>query len=264
MSTVLTQENKGIVTVRLNRPEVRNAFHPTMIAELTKTFKQLRKNKDCCAVILCGEGPSFCAGADLEWMKSMAKYTRAQNKKDAEALFDMFSEIESFPGVVIGQLHGHVMGGALGLAAVCDLVVAEATTQFCFSEVKLGLSPAVISAFVKNKVSLAEMNRWFLTAEVFSSTQAQKMGLVHEVASETAVVAQTQKWVDALRANAPQAVRETKQLLKSVSVENRKLQLKKMTTTLIAQLRVSAEGQEGLKSFLEKRKPQWLNKRGSM
>ncbi len=257
MSTVLTQENKGLFSVQLNRPDVRNAFHPTMIAELTKIFKQLRKNKNVHTVVLSGAGSSFCAGADLEWMKSMAKFTRAQNKKDAEALFDMFAEMDAFPGVIIGQVHGHVMGGALGLVAVCDLVVAEEKTQFCFSEVKLGLSPAVISAFVKNKIPLAEMSRWFLTAEAFTAEQAQKMGLVNEVAKSEAILSQTQKWVAALQANAPQAVRETKRLLKAVSVEDKKTQLKKITTTLIAQLRVSAEGQEGLQSFLEKRSPKW-------
>lgn len=257
MQKVLIEEHKHYFNVKLNRPEVRNAFHPEMIAELTKVFKSLAKNKELRFVILSGEGASFCAGADLEWMKSMAKYNRAQNKKDAEKLFEMFSAMNHLSVPLIGKVHGHAMGGALGMLAVCDLVAVEEKTEFCFSEVKLGLSPAVISAFVKNKVSLSQMSRWFLTAEVFSSHQAQEMGLVHMVCAHSELDLQIEKWRKQLLANGPQAVRETKKLLRKVTVENSETKLKKITTDLIAHLRVSEEGQEGLQSFLQKRSPNW-------
>lgn len=257
MKTLLVEDQTDVVRVRLNRPQVRNAFHPEMIEELTKTFKGLAKNKKVRAVVLSGEGASFCAGADLEWMKSMVDYSRAQNKKDAEKLYVMFETMAQLPAVLLGKAHGHVMGGALGLLAVCDLVVAEEKTEFCFSEAKLGLSPAVISAFVKNKVSFSQMSRWFLTAEIFSSTTAKEIGLVHEVAAAQSIDSQIQKWLDSLLANGPLAVQETKKLLRQIAFETSHVKLKKTTTTLIANLRVGAEGQEGLRGFLEKRKPSW-------
>jgi methylglutaconyl-CoA hydratase len=147
------------------------------------------------------------------------------------------------------------MGGALGLLAVCDLVVADEKTEFCFSEVKLGLSPAVISAFVKNKMDLAQMSRWFLSGEVFSAQQAKDMGLVHEVTNQKQVV--LDQWNKAFLANGPQAVRETKSLLRKIVGKSSTAQLKKQTTDLIAKLRVGVEGQEGIKGFLEKRSPSW-------
>lgn len=255
--TIVITDEKKMISVRLNRPQVRNAFHPEMIAELTTTFKTLKKNKDVRCVVLSGEGESFCAGADLGWMKSMVSFSRAQNKKDAEKLYVMFQEMYDLACPLIGVVHGHAMGGALGLLAVCDLVVAEEKTEFCFSEVKLGLSPAVISAFVKNKMELAQMSRWFLTGEVFSSEQATNMGLVHEVTSQTQAV--VEKWCKAFMANGPQAVRESKALLRKIAgpASPTPTKLKKQTTDLIAKLRVGTEGQEGIKSFLEKRSPSW-------
>lgn len=257
MQKVLIEEHQHHIHVQLNRPEVRNAFHPEMIFELTKAFKSFSKHKQLRAVILSGQGPSFCAGADLEWMKSMAKYNRAQNKKDAEKLFEMFSAMKDLAVPLIGKVHGHAMGGALGMLAVCDLVAAEEKTEFCFSEVKLGLSPAVISAFVKNKVSFSQMSRWFLTGEVFNSLQAKEMGLIQEVCTQSTLDSQIEKWLKSLLANGPVAVRETKKLLRKVALEKSEAKLKKPTTDLIAQLRVGEEGQEGLQSFLQKRSPSW-------
>lgn len=257
MKTIIVSTEKQIATVSLNRSAIRNAFNPEMISELTKVFKEFKKNKTLRGVVLKGEGETFCAGADLDWMKSMAKYTRAQNKKDAEKLFQMFQEMHELPCPLIGVVHGHAMGGALGLIAVCDLVVAEEKTEFCFSEVKLGLSPAVISAFVKNKMELSQMSRWFLTGEVFLSAQAQKMGLVHEVCGKEHLQEVVSRWCKSFLSNGPQAVRETKTLLKKVAHETSTTKLKKQTTDLIAKLRVGEEGQEGIRGFLEKRTPSW-------
>lgn len=257
MNFLKTEHQKQIVKVQLYRPNVRNAFNPEMIAELTRLFKELGKNRQVRVVILSGAGASFCAGADLDWMKSMAKYTKAQNKKDAEKLFEMFESLYRLPAVLIGQAHGHVMGGGLGLLAVCDLVVAAEKTEFCFSEAKLGLSPAVISAFVKNKISPSEMSRWFLTAAPFSSQKAQEMGLVQEVVAEAEMESVVQKWSQQILQNGPQAVIATKKLLQQIHGESSLIKLKKTTSTLISQLRVGQEGQEGLQSFLEKRSPNW-------
>ncbi len=257
MKTLIIEDQKSVVRIKLNRPQVRNAFHPEMIEELTSVFKKLSQNKKLRAVVLSGEGASFCAGADLEWMKSMVKFSKAQNKKDAEKLFVMFQTLASLPAVLMAQVHGHVMGGALGLLAVCDLVVAEEKTEFCFSEAKLGLSPAVISAFVKNKVNFSQMTRWFLTAEIFSAPQAQEIGLVHEVTAGAETQAQIDRWLKHISNNGPQAVKETKKLLRTTQGVSSIVQLKKTTTELIAKLRVGEEGQEGVKSFLEKRPPVW-------
>ena len=190
MKSILVDQQNSVVRVRLNRPETRNAFHPEMITELTTTFKKTCKEKSVRAVVLSGEGKSFCSGADLGWMNSMAKFSGAQNRKDSEKLFEMFQSLRDCPVPLICKVQGHVMGGALGLVAASDLVVADEGTQFCFSEAKLGLAPAVISAFVKDKVNFSGMSRWFLTADVFSSADARDMGLVHAVRAGASIDAQ--------------------------------------------------------------------------
>jgi methylglutaconyl-CoA hydratase len=260
MKTVSFSKQNHVATIHLNRPDVRNAFHPEMIADLTRIFKSLPLEKDIRVVHLAGQGKSFCSGADLEWMKSMASFSEAENLTDAEKLFEMFESIQHCPYPVVTKVHGHVMGGALGLVAVSDLIVADQDTQFCFSEAKLGLAPAVISAFVKDRLSMSHMNRWFLTAEVFGSAQALEMGLVHSVARGADVDATVKKWTEGLLANGPVAVQATKKLIREVSSTNDNMTLKKITSRLIAQLRAGQEGQEGLKSFFEKRKPSWVEK----
>lgn len=257
MKTINVVQKESVISVTLNRPDVRNAFHPSMIEELTQTFSAIHKNKTARIVLFSGEGRSFCAGADLEWMKSMAKFTKQQNRKDAEKLFKMFQTIHECKAIVITKAHGHVMGGGLGLLAVSDLVVAEEKTEFCFSEVKMGLSPAVISAFVKNKVSLSQMQEWFLTAGVFNADQAKAMGLVNSVATIEKLDSVIDQWQKSLLANGPRALQETKKLLRAVAGESSGSRLKKITTQLIAQLRVSEEGQEGLQSFFNKQTPKW-------
>jgi methylglutaconyl-CoA hydratase len=260
MKTILFEKKNKIASIVLNRPDVRNAFHPEMIAEITSVFKSLPSDKDVNVVHVSGAGKSFCSGADLEWMKSMAGFSEAENLADAEKLYEMFDAIKHCPFPVITKVHGHVMGGALGLLAVSDMVVAEEKTQFCFSEVKLGLAPAVISAFVKERMSVSQMNRWFLTADIFSSEEALTSGLVHSVTSESDLNSVVQKWTLSLLNNGPQALKATKQLIQQVSATNDSMTLKKVTSRLIAQLRSGSEGQEGLKSFFEKRDPSWRKK----
>lgn len=256
MASVNVIENRQIAHVRLNRPDVRNAFNPEMIEELTKVFTSFAKRRDLRAVTLVGEGKIFCAGADLSWMKAMVNYSFEQNREDSLKLFAMFDAIASCPLPVIGLAHGAAFGGALGLLACCDQVVAEDSTQFCFSEVKLGIAPAVISAFVQRKASIGAVRPFMLSGKIFDSTRAQIMGLVHEICpagqGQNTLEATALAWLEA----GPEAVRETKRLLDDLAALNHE-QRRDRTTRLIAERRVSTEGQEGLKSFLEKRAPSW-------
>jgi methylglutaconyl-CoA hydratase len=205
--------------------------------------------------VIDGEGPSFCAGADLQWMKSMAQFTRSENIEDSKKLYQMFRSLKEVPVPVICMVHGHVMGGALGLLAASDIGLAVDGTQFCFSEVRLGLAPAVISSFVANKVPMTFLQRYFLTAEVFDEKMAQNMGLVQAHGSHTEMVELKDQLIKKICQNGPSAVRASKNLLNQLSQMN---DPEKETVELIANLRVSPEGQEGLKSFFEKRKPHWM------
>lgn len=255
MTTIQLEKKTGIAKITLNRPEVRNAMNSQMIQELTDCLRELSKDSHLRVVQLCGAGKSFCAGADLQWMKSMVDYSLEENKKDSTALYELFVAIEDCPVPVVSYVHGHVMGGALGLVASSDIVIAEAQTKFCFSEVKLGLAPAVISGFVAEKAQAGLLQRWFLTAEIFSSAQAKELGLVQEELSAEEGLKMFDGVAQAILNNGPQAVRRTKALLKEFRKRDHGVSEK--TIQLISELRVSAEGQEGMNSFFEKRSPHW-------
>jgi methylglutaconyl-CoA hydratase len=246
-----------VVTVSLNRPEVRNAFHPSMIAELTEVFAALSQVSDVSAIILRGRGASFCAGADLGYMKSMAAFTYEENERDAQSLFEMFWTLANCPHPVIGKVHGHAMGGAVGLVSICDVAAAESGTKFCFSEVKLGLVPAVISPFILQKMNPGAARRYMLSAEVFEASEALTSGLVQFVGSETEVDGFIKNTAQNFSASGPEAVRATKKLLKAITETTDWQKRREVTTHVIAERRVSAEGQEGLKAYLEKRAPHW-------
>jgi methylglutaconyl-CoA hydratase len=256
MSTLILKPEKHTLHVKLNRPEVHNAFNPDAIQELTKVFsdKELEKQYRC--VVLRGEGESFCAGGDLNWMKSMVNYTEAENKKDATALFNMFEAIKNCPLPVIALAHGNVFGGGIGLIAACDMVYAEKNTKFCFSEAKIGIIPAVISPFVRKKVKDSYLHEVFLTAEVFGVHRALDMGLIHGFGELRDMYAIIDDKVANILKCGRHAVRETKQLLNQTHISSWE-QTKEYSISTIARLRVSPEGQEGLKAFLEKRKPSW-------
>ncbi len=255
MSAIILNIEDHVATVTLNRPKVRNAFDADMVDELARAFWELSLNKHLRALVLEGEGESFCAGADLNWMKSMAKFTRIENIKDSEKLFNMFKALTDLPFPVLSVVQGHVMGGALGLVAASDICLSIEKTQFCFSEVRLGLAPAVISTFVATKVSRADLHRYFLTAEVFGPKEARRMGLVHDFGSAKEINELKNIILKKISHNGPLAVRSSKALLKQIPTMD---DPKKVTTEWIANLRVSPEGQEGLTAFLEKRKPSWL------
>jgi len=256
MSLVELKEKEQIAYVTLRRPDMRNAFDPVMIAEITKIFVMLETRKDLRAVVLQGEGKVFCAGADLQWMKEMVNYTLEQNQVDSLNLHAMFEAIMNCTLPVIGLVQGAAFGGALGLVAACDYVIADPVTQFCFSEVKLGIAPAVISSFVLRKSQAGKVRHWMLSGSVFSSLQAADAGLVHEVAASTDFASKLDIVLKNYHECGPEAVRETKRLLNELTSLDWQGQ-RARTTRLIAERRVSAEGQEGLKSFLEKRSPSW-------
>jgi len=256
MPVVLTERKNNWVHVTLSRPEIHNAFNAAMIRELTETFAKITGDRAVRGVVLKGAGKSFCAGADLEYMKSMAGFTREENLRDARALFEMFEAIFDCPVPVLGQLHGHVMGGGLGLTACCDIVAAEAGTKFCFSEVKIGIVPAVISPFVLKKVPQHFAREVMMTGEIFGAAKAEKMGLVHFTGEGEEVGDFIEGKIDFIQNAGPEAVRSTKRLLTDSSFANWD-RMKDETIELISERRTSPEGQEGIRAFLDKRKPKW-------
>lgn len=254
MKTLLRKDYAHHVVISLNRPNVRNAFHPEMIAELTTTFRNIPANTR--AILLRGEGKSFCAGADLSWMQSMVNYSLAENQEDSQKLHAMFEAISECPVPIVARIHGHAMGGAVGLAAVCDIVAATGETQFAFSENRLGLIPAVISPFVLRKMHANHARQYMLTAENFDAAKAERAGLVEFVGEPGAVDEFCRATLTQLISLGPEAVRSCKKLLVDI-VQLKGDSLKKRTTNAISERRTSAEGQEGLMSFLQKREPSW-------
>jgi len=257
MDFIQVTDSDGVFEVRLNRPELRNAFNPKMIFEITKVFKSLVRRKDIRAVVLRGNGKSFCAGADLNWMKEMVKYTLAKNKKDAGVLFDMFQAIAVCPHPVISVVQGAAFGGALGLIACSDIVLSEKNTAFGFSEVKLGIAPAVISHFVLKKSPLGFCSPAMISGKTFTAGEAKAMGLVHGLAdSESELESLLNQTLNQFGEAGPEAVRETKSLLQKIQNQTT-AKAKSLTTQVIAKRRVSQEGQAGLVGFLEKSTPVW-------
>lgn len=256
MSLVQVREENKVAHVRMNRPDMRNAFNPDMIDELTKIFSGFAVRKDLRLVTFTGEGKIFSAGADLSWMKAMVNYSFEQNREDSLKLFAMFEAIALCPAPVLAVAHGAVMGGGLGLIACCDHVIAEEGTQFAFSEAKLGIAPAVISSFVLHKAALGVVSPLMISGRAFDAATALRAGLVHDVVPAgqggAALTKTAEQWLEA----GPQASREIKRLVHELTRPDWATQ-KERTTKLIAELRVSTEGQEGLKSFLEKRSPSW-------
>lgn len=243
--------------VTLHRPDVRNAFNDRLIVELRDCVEKLSRDETMRAVVLAGAGKVFCAGADARWMQESVHYDQEQNRQDARRIAQMLKTINECPCPVIGRVQGAAFGGGLGLAAVCDMVVATEDAKFAFTEVKLGILPAVISLFVLPKIGATQARRYFLTAETFSAQAAKQIGLVHEVVPAEQLDAKVQEWVEALLQNGPRAVREAKALIRKFSVLSPDEALDFCVDT-IARIRVSAEGQEGLRAFLEKRPPTWV------
>ena len=243
--------------VWLNRPDVRNAFNDGVIAELTQAFGELGADPQLRCITLGGRGKAFCAGADLNWMKAMAGYDWEANRADAQALADMLHAIYSCPVPVVGRIHGDCYAGGVGLAAVCDVLVAAQGVQFCLSEARLGLLPATISPYVIRAMGAQQARRYFLTAERFSAEQARAMGFVHEVVAPEALEARVGEIVAMLVDNGPAAVKACKQLVHDVAGAPITAELRAETARRIAAIRASDEGREGVQAFLNKREPAW-------
>lgn len=254
--TIEVMKDKNVVTVTLNRPEVHNAMNETLMKELTNCFKKLDKDDNIRIVILTGNGKSFCAGADLNWMKNMANYSVEENIEDSRLLLDLFEAIYKCSKPVIGRINGHAFGGGLGLLAVCDINVATSGLKFAFSEVKLGIIPSVISTFIGKRIGVANMRRLFITGEKFDSEYAKGIGLIDDIASEDKFDSKINDYVEQLRSSGPRAIKEVKNLVdKYIEMDLEKY--KTFTVNKISELRVSKEGQEGINAFLEKRKSRW-------
>ena len=246
-----------VAEVWLNRPEVRNAFNDGVIAELTASFRTLGADTDLRAIVLGGHGKAYCAGADLAWMRAMADYSWEENHADAAALAEMLWTVYSCPVPVVGRIHGDCYAGGVGLAAVCDVVLAAEGVHFCLSEAKLGLLPATISPYVLKVLGEQASRRYFTTAERFSAARALALGFVHEVAPPEGLDALVADTVAALVANGPAAVRACKQLVKDVAGRPIDAALRDDTARRIADIRASAEGRDGVQAFLAKRDPAW-------
>lgn len=245
--------------VWLNRPELRNAFNADVIAALTRAFTELAQEPDLRVVLLAGHGKAFCAGGDLNWMRAMADYSWEQNRADAQALADMLWTMDRCPVPVVGRIQGDCYAGGMGLAAVCDVLVAAEGVHFCLSEAKLGLLPATIGPYVLRALGPRAAQRYFVTAERLSADRAHQLGFVHELCPAAELDARVEAILAALCANGPAAVRASKSLVQDLTGQPLTDSLRADTARRIADIRSSAEGKEGVSSFLEKRAPAWLS-----
>lgn len=255
---VRVEHDGPVTTVCLARPEVRNAFGPRLIEELGAIFTELSDDPDTRVVILRGEGASFSAGADINWMRETIGWSRQENVEDATRLALMLEAIRRCDKPIVCRIHGHAIGGALGLVATADYVIAERDTVFAFSEVKLGLVPAVISPFVLRRIGLSHARALFVTGERFDVERAERMGLVHVSAPEAELDAQVERVVGELLTAAPGAIAVAKHLASEVAFREPR-EVLMHTAETIASKRTDPEGQEGLSAFLEKRRPGWMD-----
>jgi methylglutaconyl-CoA hydratase len=251
--------HERVATVTLDRPDVRNAFNEATIAELALAFDELGRDEDVRAIVLAANGSAFCAGGDLNWMKQMAGYSDAENLADAAKLADMLRTIYLCPKPVVARIQGDCYAGGMGLVAACDIAVAVDEANFCLSEVKLGLIPATISPYVIKAMGENAARRYFLTAERFSAREAHRIGFVHEVVPAADLDATVAAIIKALVGNSPNAVKEAKVLVRDMVGRPVDNALLADSAERIAAIRASSEGREGVASFLEKRKPSWLD-----
>lgn len=254
--TIAVQDR--IARITLSRPEVRNAFNDEVIQQLKAAFETVGARDDVRAVVLAAVGPAFCAGADLNWMRRMADYTREENLADAGQLAAMLQAIYECPQPTIAAVQGDVFAGGMGLVAACDMAVSVDTATYCLSEVKLGLIPATISPYVIRAMGARAAHRYFLTAERFTAQEAHRIGFVHELVSADSLDAKVNELAQALVSASPAAVRACKRLVQDVADRAIDAALIAETVEGIAAIRASDEGREGVTSFLQKRKPSWL------
>jgi len=254
--TIEIQRQNDITTITLNRPELHNVMNEKLIKELTSCFKKLNKDNLTKIIILTGKGKSFSAGADLNWMKSMANYSKEENIQDSKLLSDLYETIYNSPKPIIGHINGHAFGGGIGLIAVCDITIAPPDKKFAFSEVKLGIIPSVISTYIVKRIGISNMRRLFITGERFNSQYAKQIGLIDYLVPEEEINNEIQKNIEKIKTSGPNAIIEIKKIVEKyqkMDIEK----YKEHSVNKISELRISEEGQEGIKAFLEKRKPKW-------
>jgi methylglutaconyl-CoA hydratase len=245
-----------IITITLNRPEKRNALHPPMIKALTRALRDFAAD-DSRILILRGAGADFCAGGDIAWMQKMALASKTENYDDAQALADLLSQLYFYPKPTIVLVQGRVLGGGVGLVAAADIAIASEESEFGLPEVKLGLTPSMVSPYVINAIGERAAHYYFLTGETFNAKTAQEKGLIHEVVKTTTLEERGEVITQMLLQNSPQALVSAKHLIHAVSKEKISTQLAQETAEHLAELRKTPEAQEGLSAFLQKRKPLW-------
>jgi len=252
-------KNGGVARVTLNRPELRNAFDDALIAGLTKAFLEIERDASVRVMVLAGNGPAFCAGADLNWMKRMAGYGYDENLADAKALAGMLAALDRLPKPTIARVHGPVFAGGTGLVAACDIAVGTPEAKFCLSEAKLGLSPATISPYVMRAMGERNARRYFLTAEVFDAEEALRVGMLSSLVPASALDSAVDELAKHLLAGGPEAHAKIKALIRAVAGRRPDDALVAETAQRIAEIRGSPEGEEGIAAFLEKRKASWCS-----
>lgn len=256
--SIIVSVNAGVATLTLSQPEIRNAFSDVVIAEITAAFAEVGQRDDVRAVVLAAEGPAFCAGANLNWMRAMADYTREENLADAGKLAAMLHTIATCPHPTIARVQGDVYAGGMGLVAACDMAVVAQEAHFCLSEVKIGLIPATIAPYVLRAMGTRAGQRYFLTGERFDAAEALRIGFVHQVVAADELDSAVDGLLKHLLSAGPAAVRACKRLVDDVAGREISADLVARTVESIADIRASAEGKEGVQAFLNKRKPNWL------
>jgi len=256
-TTLKYQRDGRIGRVSFCRPEIHNAFNGTVITEMSHLFTELAKDDDLRVILLTGEGKSFCAGADLNWMREVITQSFEQNLSESNALAELFHQIYTFKRPVVGRINGAAIGGGTGFVAVCDIAIAARSAKFSFSEVKIGVVPACIGPYVIRKMGEGKARELFITGERMSAERAFEVGLVNKVVDDDRLDAEVENLIQSILSSGPEAVAMAKKLVSEVPLMSPS-QFKPFTAEMIAKLRVSAEGQEGMDAFLNKRKPKWV------
>jgi methylglutaconyl-CoA hydratase len=255
------EKQGGVARVTLDRPELRNAFDDVLIGQLRKVFSEMENDRSVRVVVLAGNGPAFCAGADLNWMKRMAGYGHDENLADARALAEMLAALDRLPKPTIARVHGPVFAGGTGLVAACDIAVGTPEAKFCLSEAKLGLSPATISPYVLRAMGERTARRYFLTAEVFDAEEAYRVGMLSLLTRKEDLDQVISSLIEHLLAGGPEAHGKIKALIRAVAGRRPDDNLVAETARQIAEIRGSPEGREGIAAFLEKRKAGWCSQK---
>lgn len=254
---ILVTREKGLGILTFNRPDKRNAMHGDMLKEISAAMHEFERDEGVSVVMMNGNGEHFCAGADINWMKTVGTFSHEENLQDAEVLANLLKQIYEFPKPTIALAHGAVLGGGLGILSVCDIALAAKSTSYAFPEVKIGIAPSTISPYVIAAIGARAAHYYFLTGVRFDAAEAHRIGLVHQVTEDAALYQTGHALAQTLLQNAPRALAAVKQLIHRVASEKISSELSKMTARHLADLRMSDEAQEGLKAFLEKRAPVW-------